>query len=549
MKKRSFLAIIIAMFAIWSCSNTGWQENELNVEPQPQTTSMIEGVKVPNPYSVEAMKAACEVLYPTTRSGESVADEIIVATHIYVRFLPADKEQMDFLLETGWELFNYPLDVEFEEDPSEYHDPSLSDEQITWQYTVLPIDTTLPTDITYEILEECYIPDDDETEVETTAGTIVDIAAIEGVSVNYAETGVMDPSASTMALTRRTYTGTITVDGYPVEGIKVRIVGRLLSKTATTHADGTYSVTGRLGTSPKTEICFVNSANHISYGYNLALIMPTKVNIGTARSINFTETNNLKGWILSHMNRATCMYYDRCAELGLTQPPFGMRMWAIKYFEGASCPMFAHRTSYYINSLQRYVTGCFDNRTIANATERLLKNLLYKFGPDICLCDVESEPCASDIYEYVFHELSHATHFSYMYNNAQWWANVIDYELDCILASDFEDPYGTLNTPNNGHSGVAEMWAHAVGNIFLKELFEQIDIRATSTPYPPREDGSYWFKPEIIWGLYLNGVPLSTLLGGLKKEATSIQMYKQLLLSCYPQYTYYINQTFSQYGF
>ena len=216
------------MFAIWSCSNTEWQENELNVEPQPQTTSTIEGVKVPNPYSVEAMKAACEVLYPTTRSGESVADEIIVATHIYVRFLPADKEQMDFLLETGWELFNYPLDVEFEEDPSEYHDPSLSDEQITWQYTVLPIDTTLPTDITYEILEECYIPDDDETEVETTAGTIVDIAAIEGVSVNYAETGVMDPSASTMALTRRTYTGTITVDGYPVEGIKVRIVGRLL---------------------------------------------------------------------------------------------------------------------------------------------------------------------------------------------------------------------------------------------------------------------------------------------------------------------------------
>ena len=535
------------MFAIWSCSNTEWQENELNVEPQPQTTSTIEGVKVPNPYSVEAMKAACEVLYPTTRSGESVADEIIVATHIYVRFLPADKEQMDFLLETGWELFNYPLDVEFEEDPSEYHDPSLSDEQITWQYTVLPIDTTLPTDITYEILEECYIPDDDETEVETTAGTIVDIAAIEGVSVNYAETGVMDPSASTMALTRRTYTGTITVDGYPVEGIKVRIVGRLLSKTAITRADGTYSVTGRLGTSPKTEICFVNPANYIAFGYDYNLDLPSKVNLGTARSKNFTYSNNEKGWTLSHMNRATCMYYDRCAELGLTLPPFSMRMWAIEHFEGASCPMFAHGTSFYINSIQRYVTGCIKNRTVANIAERLLRNLLYKFGPDICLCNVEDNRDA--IYQHVFHELSHATHFRYISNNAQWWANVVDYELDCILASDFEDPYGTINTPNNGHSGVAEMWAFAVGNIFYKELYEQIDIRATSTPYPPREDGSYWFKPEIIWDLYLEGIPLTTLLSGLSNQATSIQIYKQIMISRYPQHTDVINYTCSQYGF
>ncbi len=547
MKKGMFLAITIAALAIWSCSNTGWQEDVMNVEPQPQTTSTIEGVKVPNPYSVEAMKAACDVLYPTTRTEGSISDEVIVATHIYARFLPADKEQMDYLLDTGWELFNYPLDVEFDYDPSEYHDPSLPDDQITWQYTVIPIDTTLPTDITYEILEECYIPDDDEeTEIETTAGTI-DIAAIEAVSVNYAETGVMDPAASTMALARHTYTGTITVDGYPVEGIKVRIVGLLLSSTTTTNANGTYSISGRLGTSPKTEICFVNHANYIAFGYNHNLDLPSKVNIGTSRSINFTSQNNTKGWILSHMNRATNMFYDRCAELGLTLPPFNLRMWSIPYFEGASCPMFSHGTSFYISSVNRYATGCIKDRVIANLLERAIRNLLYKFGPDICLCDINDNRRV--IYQHVFHELAHASHFRCIFNDAQWWADVIDYELECILASGFEDIYGTPNTPNNEHCGVAEMWAHAVGNIFYKELYERVDIRESQSTYPPREDGPYWFRPEIIWDLYLAGIPLTTLEGGLTRYTNSIQTYKQILLSRYPQYSYEINQIFTRHGF
>ena len=549
------MAIIIAALAIWSCSNTGWQEDEMNVEPQPQTTSTIEGVKVPNPYSVEAMKAACEVLYPTTRTGGSIADEIIVATHIYARFLPADKEQMDYLLDTGWELFNYPLDVEFEGDSSAYHDPSLSDEQITWQYTVLPIDTTLPTDITYEILEECYIPDDDdETEVETTAGTI-DIAAIEALSVNYAETGIMDPTASTMALARRTHTGTITVDGEPIRGVKVRLTNGIIFKTTSTNNNGYYSVTGMLGNSPRVEVLFENSNKDYKVGFDFALLLPSTINLGTTKTYNFTQSNNHKAWVLSRVSNAVCDYYEKCSDYRISTPPRQLRIWAMSWGQenkvAAATPMLHHKTGYYIGltstDLIRFIVfGKLSNVAIPAP----ISYILSKFGPDIVLSNVDIID-DYQIYQCVFHELAHASHFRNTYSSsimqAQWWKHVVEYEANCIVTNT-NSPYGYIDTPNNGYCGVAEMWAHAVERICIQEILNHNIILYSQQSYPSQID--YWFKPEIIWDLHSKeGIPLQELYSALTKDATSISAYKQILTNKYPYYQASINHTFSSYGF
>ena len=554
MKKGMFLAITIAALAIWSCSNTGWQEDEMNVEPQPQTTSTIEGVKVPNPYSVEAMKAACDVLYPTTRTEGSISDEVIVATHIYARFLPTDKEQMDFLLDTGWELFNYPLDVEFDYDPSEYHDPSLPDDQITWQYTVIPIDTTLPTDITYEILEECYIPDDDETEVESTAGTI-DIAAIEALSVNYAETGVMNPSASTMALTRRTYTGTITVDGSPVKGVKVRLKNGVIFKTTSTSNNGSYSVTGMLGNSPKVEVLFENNSKDYKVGFGFDLLLPTSINLNTTRTYNFTKTNNHKGWILCNTNNAVCDYYEVCSRFRISTPPRQLRVWAIPWGREdditAAAPLLHHKTGYYIGLnmtelIKFIITGNLRTTPIPTGFSRILTY----FGPDVVLCNSDLMNTL-DIFTCAFHELAHTSHFRNTYSSsimqAQWWKHVVEYEANCIV-TDTNSPYGYIDTPNNGYCGVTEMWAHAVERICIQEILNHNIILYSQQSYPSQID--YWFKPEIIWDLHSKeGIPLQELYSALTKDATSISAYKQILTNKYPYYQASINHTFSSYGF
>ena len=528
MKKWNCVAIIIAALAIWSCSNTGWQEDEMNVEPQPQTTSTIEGVKVPNPYSVEAMKAACEVLYPTTRTGGSIADEIIVATHIYARFLPADKEQMDYLLDTGWELFNYPLDVEFDYDPSEYHDPSLPDDQITWQYTVIPIDTTLPTDITYEILEECYIPDDDdETEVETTAGTI-DIAAIEALSVNYVETGVMDPSASTMALANQRYVGTITVDERPVKGVKVRYRKGIITKTTHTSATGSYSISGRLGDVPKVELCFENDSKDYKIGYRFELLLPSKVTLGTTRTKNFTKSSHLKGWTLSWINNATYDYYNRCVAENITTPPSGMRIWGIHRGGGAACPMLNH-----LNPLTYHITGSdlLDFIFLSNRSSISYATIVFAlFGLDVIVCNTD-ELTAEKIYQFTCHELAHASHFkqvgTHTMQRALWWSNVIDYEVGCYIQC--IGPYGASHTPNNGHCGVTEMWAHAMGFIMQKEGYHFQDISGTEYPELNKD---YWFEPEFIWDKYrYRELSIHEIFSPLTRNVTDVRAYKNLINS------------------
>ena len=40
-----------------------------------------------------------------------------------------------------------------------YHDPSLPEDVITWQYTTVPIDYNFPN-VQYEVIDSCFVPED-----------------------------------------------------------------------------------------------------------------------------------------------------------------------------------------------------------------------------------------------------------------------------------------------------------------------------------------------------------------------------------------------------
>ena len=97
--------------------------------------------------------------------------EILEPTHYYVRFLPKDTSEYNALkADTTIMLFSYPLDCEVSEGDS-FHDSSLPSEQITWQYTKVPINYVFGN-VSYEILEELYIP------IETDEGELKSSSAI-----------------------------------------------------------------------------------------------------------------------------------------------------------------------------------------------------------------------------------------------------------------------------------------------------------------------------------------------------------------------------------
>ncbi|MUP37840.1 hypothetical protein [Labilibaculum euxinus] len=127
-------------------------------ELQAEVPDIVLGKKLENPYTVENMQKAYDNLNKENGLKSSFQ---IQTTDLYVRFAPADEEQWQQLRADSLELFDMPLDYEIEEGGTFYHDPGISTDQITWQYTVVPVNYNFP-DVTYEVLAELFLQEEDQ---------------------------------------------------------------------------------------------------------------------------------------------------------------------------------------------------------------------------------------------------------------------------------------------------------------------------------------------------------------------------------------------------
>lgn len=159
------------------------------------------GYKLPNPYTVANMRQAYKNVYGGTWDN-------ITANYKYVRFKPTSTDQLLTLTETlDLDLFDEPLDYQVGWEGDFYQDPAVPQEQITWQYTVVPASFTFPSGIPYEVLASLYLPADDykgETEAERLVGLNADGDALAGGTVtvttvkpdkNKNKEGVLKPTA------------------------------------------------------------------------------------------------------------------------------------------------------------------------------------------------------------------------------------------------------------------------------------------------------------------------------------------------------------------
>lgn len=145
-----------------------------------RTVNASEFIRQANPYGISNMQKVYD---------DYEVDITLEPTDLYVKFMPTDSSQLRTLHESGLELFDYPLDIELNAGDI-YINDSIPEGTLTWVYTTVKPEYTFPTDIPYEILEECYIPEDGETiEVPLRGGSsyIVDVEAkaFENVGVCY----------------------------------------------------------------------------------------------------------------------------------------------------------------------------------------------------------------------------------------------------------------------------------------------------------------------------------------------------------------------------
>lgn len=152
---------MVVLSITWSC--------QLEEEPVPQTVSETDregmtklGKQLENPYSVVNMKKALESLNSSNSNGRTSGEKLeINATHLYIKYIPKSKEELDILArDSTLILYDYPLDYEIDQAGDFYHDPDVPLDQPTPQYCAVEVDYTFPSGVEYEVLEELFIPDD-----------------------------------------------------------------------------------------------------------------------------------------------------------------------------------------------------------------------------------------------------------------------------------------------------------------------------------------------------------------------------------------------------
>ena len=493
---------------------------------------IVLGQKLNNPYSVENMNNTIQGLYGPV--------DFFDPTHYYVRFLPQDSLDYNILLsDTTLILFDYPLDYEIAQYGDYYHDPSIPEDEITWQYTVVPVNYQFPQ-IRYEILEECFIPYDDfdpsdygaemnyNVSPNTNSNNVqIDFSEVERQAFINSGNGHLLKSHN-----YRARSGKARSFGYvfiiknsenectlePLEGIKV--ITRLIVKIA----EGTTDETGYFVVNRAYDNSFC--LNHILQFENrrakvVRLLAETKKSLGISEigykeigifadstqmdnnpSVDIPIVSN-RLWVAGTILNAVSKYYNYCKSFYI--PVIQDKQLRILLTTvlnafnsddrdlGSGAPMLSYNVISRLNNLNLLKQYLRDNDHIVASWGVQFNSAFSGMFPDI-YTPLKEELTTRDITETIFHELAHTSHFSEL--GEVFWAKYIDE----IIYNWVQDEYSTYGTPSNSPCcGVGEMWAGYFEKILMSIHFGDTYENILYGRYA--DWNIDWIRPQFLYNI------------------------------------------------
>ena len=478
--------LLLSCVALFSCVDEPVQIEEENLVYQiPQTnkvltrsTSLETYETLPNPYALDVMQQVYDIY--------SESPVTLQPTDLYVKFMPKDSLELHTLkYDCDLELFDYPLDIELAEG-EEYINYDLPETDLVWLYTTVSPDYVFPQGISYEILEECYIPEDGETVGIPTKGGEVYLEDAAFQLVGYNE------SAPIETRSLATPCGTLSVhdndnnSDVPIKGVKVRCHRLVKWATAYTDESGNYTMNKSFRYKPYYDVVFDNIK-----GFDIWSIDGTvgcaKFRLGKDEREGCTDTISVGsvGWKCAVINNSAYEYYKMCEETGIMKPPTDLKIlyWSV----GSSAPMLRRINDFIgYNGNSSWLSFFINIGYGANAT--LLNQTLKFILPDITICSHYrngSEYGYERLYQTVNHELAHASHFSKV--GSSYWAKYISYIMTY-------GAYGDGSGVNSQLCGIGEMWGNAMG---YTQAFEKFGASIDDL-----EEIDGWIYPMIFWEIF-----------------------------------------------
>ena len=485
----------------------------VSVDKEKFGNTIILGKKLNNPYSLKNMQAAYDSLCMASGVATRSVD-MLQPTHLYVRFLPKDSVDINRLDKENLDLFCYPLDYDVEQWGDYYHDPSIPEDQPTWQYTRVPVGYDFP-DVQYEILDTCFIPED-EDEVETRmAGNAFSLGELEDAAYEHSGNGDMLVKDELRA--KHSPCGTFTVyndstgryEG--VAGIAVRMGKFVKWFHVYTDRDGYYFTKSTFRTDPHYWIYFDNKKGFKIGSWSVfanARLCAMGKHSNKGYSHAFEKGSEM--WAHCAVNNAAYYMYENFA----SYIPSDMRLWVIDKTGTGCAAMLGHGTAFKykagvvlaallapsivdagLNTAAGSVPPVLNplattgSTTISAVVAPTMAAIVAPLVPALALLSPDiivgsKSRSYYGLFETTCHELSHSMHFKRV--TKVFWNHYIDGIVECYQKTG--EPYGLSpnDSPNfSGIIGVGETWGYAMGYYMLNKR------------YGTKQDPTYkWFNPK-----------------------------------------------------
>lgn len=528
---KTWIKMILPALLAASCVGKGLDVPEAETDAEGMRIHhdmIVLGERLEDPYSVENMTKALAAVYPTK------ADRVVLpATHLYVRFLPESDAQFRRLEQLGLNLLDHPMDYAILREGDYYHDPTLDEDRITWQYAVVEKDFTFPDGIRHELLDQCYIPG----EQPASKSDGVDWAAVEREAFRLTGNAALllpeDGGTKAAEGTSGTPKGRITIvdsaRGGAPEGVRgVRVSCNCFVKVASAYTDGNgcYEMDKSFTTNPRYRLVFKNTAG-FSLGFNLLLVPASVSTLGKhgveGLDYEVTESSDRMLFLRCVVNNAGYDYYAWCKEESpqVKTPPSNLRIWLFSGLR-ASCAVMMHQGV--------LVEG-------GKLTELLgeYASLIKIFLPDLTL-GFKDKGSYAEVYATTVHELAHASHF--MLAGKEYWDRYARFILTSYVTSGFVT-YGVGTEEDHGHCEVGEMWAFFLQASLYRERYGHSG---------PNFGLNYWFHPQIFLQLEERGLPARKIFQVLDGAVTDRSLLQKKLTSYYPEFKSEINHAFARYN-
>ena len=525
---RGKIKLLVMALAVMSCSKEDMNSlNGIDYEYGRELSHdrIVLGNRLENPYKTENVTKALQDLYPSKAGRVEVEP-----TDYYVRFLPSDKAECDYLESLGLELVDHPLDYEIAVDGDWYHDPEVPDGNVTWQYAVVPVGFDFPEHIEYEIIHECHIINPSES----TKADGIDWSAVERKAfINTGNEDRLDELATKSGSGKVVPCGRITIVDEHASGAKpfgvagVRVSCNTFVKFDRTYTDrdGYYRMNKAFSSKLRYRLVFSNQKG-FSIGLNLVLVPASVSTLGKASpaGVNMTVTDRSDGKLFRRcvVNNAAYDYYSRCSkdDMNIALPPADLRIWILNGMKASSAVMLHHD---------------------AALTNAQISSFLGKFAPLVkfLLPDITLGTGGKDDYRSIYsatcHELSHASHFAKV--GTEYWNKYIRYIVESYITSGGMT-YGEGTGTGAGHCQIGEEWAYFLESRMFKDRYGGTF---------PTFGTSYWFNPQIFRYLNERGLSVAQMFAVLDKNVSSRKDLKEAILTAYPSRKNLVEQVFNRY--